>query len=110
MGDRTEYYREYRNRADVKEKQRQHQANWRERHPEAALALTRKNRAKHQQIFNERKRRKERIEREFLGDNYLAFLIKRKVKQLLKSEEIPKDLIEIERQIIFINRKLKLAK
>lgn len=107
MADRTEYYKTYRERPEVKERQRIHQFNWRKRHPESALALTRKNREKFRDAFNEKQRKKHRIWVKELNDYYVAQLIKRQTKFFFKTEDIPKDLINFQKQIIFINRKLK---
>jgi len=107
MVDRTAYYKEYRERPEVKEKQRVHQFNWRQRHPDKAIALTRKNRVKFKEKFNAHARQKSSKWTETLNDFYVAKLIKRQLMYAVKTEDIPTGLIEEQRLLILTNRKLK---
>lgn len=105
--DRSAYYKEYRSRPEVKEKQKQHQMNWRKRNPQKSSAMSKRNWKIHGHKFNKQKREKQKIEISFIGDNYVIKLIRDRGLGLLNAKNIPKELIEIIRLSILTTRKLK---
>jgi hypothetical protein len=75
-------------------------AEWKKKNPEKVRAFVKRYRA-NVQIHKERKWREE------LHDSYVIAIIKQQLGNKIKTKDIPKELIEIERIRIFIHRKLK---
>lgn len=108
--DRTVYFKEYRSKPKIKEKQRQHQKNWRNGNPKRAAQIKKKYRKDNGglQVENKWTIVKRRLERVRLADNYLRYNLKRHMEGVVKN--IPPEMIEIYRKLLLTKRLLKIKK
>mgnify|MGYP001583113067 CR=1 FL=1 len=110
MSDRSAYLAEYRSRPENKEKQREHQKNWRQANPKRYKDIKKKYRVDNDGLAIERpyaraKRKRERAE---LSDVYLRYMLKKHMEGVVKN--IPPELIEIYRKLLLTKRLLKIKK